>query len=140
MRNQTVMQLILFTVPLVLVWGSQGRAQLVSATGGPVRRLMQSSAGTTMNVNFQLNAPLSATISEEDRTAAIDKAQHNLLNLVNHECNQLHETMNAECKLVQLNLSANLGFLGGSEASAPYMNVSAQGTFEITPIEVPIRP
>jgi len=91
-----------------------------------------SSDATCVSVNLSLSVPEPANLAPADWTKAVAKANESLYDLVNHECDVLRTTLKGECRLSQLNVSANMR--SQQEASQPQtINASANASYVITP-------
>jgi hypothetical protein len=61
-----------------------------------------------LNANFQMSVPLDAAASTSDIAVALGQANASLSDLAQRQCELLSAAFKRECRIVQMNLGANL--------------------------------
>jgi hypothetical protein len=115
------------------------RAQNAAATG--------EAKPVNVTVNFQLRIPFDASATTADMTKALAQANQSLGELANRQCDVLTVAFKSDCRIVQLNMGANVNdrrmaqFNNDFAASQRFANANLNATFELTPLpETPKDP
>ncbi|HEY4927348.1 MAG TPA: hypothetical protein VII20_23315 [Roseiarcus sp.] len=97
--------------------------------------------GKPINItaNFQMRIPIDASASMADVTKALTQANQSLGDLANRECDLLTDAFKSDCRVVQLNMGANVNDrrgmqqfnndFGGMQRS---VNANLNATYELT--------
>lgn len=92
----------------------------------------------TVTANFQISQPAPAAASTSDLSSLIASTTQSLYDIVNHECDILSVSLKGSCKVVMVNVGANINNRGG--VRGPFVSANALATFEITPIAAATPP
>jgi hypothetical protein len=87
--------------------------------------------GVRVTANFQIAAPVGASASAADLTAALAQANQQLYEIVNRQCEVIGAALKGECHVVQLNVNGNVN----ERMNAGQMvNANANLVFQIDPL------
>jgi hypothetical protein len=100
---------------------------------------------TSITANFQLRIPLDASAPTADVTKALAQANQSLGDLANRQCDVLAAAFKGDCRVVQLNMGANVNdrrfaqqFNNDFAGAQRFVNANLNVTFELTsPTQAP---
>jgi hypothetical protein len=99
---------------------------------GMVSRIRFANDETSLTLNLNMNLRVSASMSTDDREAALEKAQHVMLSMFSHECELIRTELASDCKVTQMNVTASMN-QGGPMSEVGYINAGVQGSFGLMP-------
>jgi hypothetical protein len=91
----------------------------------------------SITANFQLRVPVDPAAPTADVTKALGQANQSLGELANHQCDVLADIFKGECRVVQLNMSANVNdrrmrqFNNDGGDSQRFVSANLNATFEV---------
>ena len=124
-------------------------AILMMAMGVPAAQAQSASdAGDgkplTITANFQVRIPIDAAAPTTSVTQALAQANQALADLAGRECDVLGDSFKGNCRVVQLNMGANVNdrrirqFNNDGSDLQRFVNANLNATFEVaTPSETP---
>jgi hypothetical protein len=93
----------------------------------------------SITANFQMRIPVDASASMADVTKALTQANQSLGDLANRECDVLTQAFKSDCRVVQLNMGANVNdrrvmqqFNNDFSGSQKSVNANLNATYELT--------
>ena len=93
----------------------------------------------SITANFQLRIPVDASAPTADMTKALAQANQSLGDLANRQCDVLSAAFKSDCRVVQLNMSANVNdrramqqFNNDFAAAQKFVNANLNATFELS--------
>jgi hypothetical protein len=94
-------------------------------------RIGSGAPGQTVSANFQISRAAPADASTSDLTGLMASVTQSLYDIVNRECDVLSVSLKGSCRVLQVNVSANINNRGNGRG--PFVSANANATFEMTP-------
>jgi hypothetical protein len=89
---------------------------------------------TNVTVSFNLSFPNQAGSSEDEKAAALEKAQHALISLIRSECGRLLAAPGMSCELSQMNVNMNASVSNSTARGLQYTNAGATASYAMSPL------
>jgi hypothetical protein len=132
------MKFVLSAILIMAIGASAAQAQNAGDTGdGGAKPL-------TITANFQVRIPIDAAAPTTSVTQALAQANQALGDLASRQCDLLSESFKGSCRVVQLNMGANVNdrrirqFNNDGGDSQRFVNANLNATFEVVmPSETP---
>jgi hypothetical protein len=86
--------------------------------------------GQTVSVNFQISRAAPVAASTSDLTSIMASITQSLYDIVNRECDILGVSLKGSCRVLQVNVGANINNRGNGHG--PIVTANANATFAIT--------